>query len=317
MTTAQARDLEVRTHLRPEQVAEVLTLLDAAEEADDTYPLSEHVLLHVRHGGDADVRHLLLRIDGVLAGYAHVDVTDAVAGSSAELAVHPDYRRRGFGRALIERAVAVSPDGRLRLWAHGELPGAAELAAALGFTRSRVLWQMRRRIDTAIPDPVIPDGVRFRDFVPGQDEDAWLTVNRRAFADLPDQASWTRADLEVREAEPWFDPAGFLLAERIDDGALLGFHWTKVHGAKGSSAAGGAEGHAHEPIGEVYVLGVDPAAQGMRLGVALTLAGLGYLRSLGLTNAMLYVDESNVRGISLYTGLGFAHWSTDVEFARG
>ena len=86
----------------------------------------------------------------------------------------------------------------------------------------------------------------------GADEDAWLAVNAAAFAGHSEQGRWTRADLLAREAEPWFDPAGFLLAER--ENVLLGFHWTKVH----------ADG-----MGEVYVLGVDPAAHGLGLGSAL------------------------------------------------
>jgi mycothiol synthase len=301
--------VETLTHLPPEQVTEVLALTAAAGDADGAYPLSEHVVLHLRHGGDADVRHLLLREGGELAGYAHVDVTDAVAGSSAELAVHPAHRRRGLGRQLVEAAVAASPDGRLRLWAHGEHPAAAALARTLGFARSRVLFQMRRSLYTPVPAPELPDGVRLRTFVVGQDEAAWLAVNNRAFADHPDQGGWAERDVKVREAEPWFDPAGFLLAERESDGELLGFHWTKVHGSAATE-------HGHEPIGEVYVLGVDPAAQGLGLGPALTLAGLRFLRAKGLSQAMLYVDESNPRAVTLYRKLGFSIWATDIAFTR-
>jgi mycothiol synthase len=287
--------------------------MDAVSDADGDYPLSEHVVLHLRHGGDSDVRHLLLCDGDEVVGYAHVDVTDPVAGSAAEMAVHPDHRRRGLGRALVEAAVSESPDGRLRLWAHGEHPAATALAHRLGFSRTRALFQMRRSLLTPVPAPELPPTVRLRTFRVGKDEAAWTRVNARAFADHPDQGRWTERDLELREAEPWFDPEGFLLAERKSDGALLGFHWTKVHG-DGSGTPD--HDHAHQPMGEVYVLGVDPAAQGLRLGHALTLAGLRHLRARGLTQAMLYVDESNTKAVKLYEGLGFTRWSTDISFTR-
>jgi mycothiol synthase len=117
----------------------------------------------------------------------------------------------------------------------------------------------------------------------------------------------------MREREPWFDPEGFFLAER--DGKLVGFHWTKIHGRNGQGD-GQETGHAHQAIGEVYVVGVDPDERGSGLGRALTLVGLRYLRSRGLVQAMLYVDETNTPAIRLYESLGFMHWGTDGMFAR-
>jgi mycothiol synthase len=301
-------------------VAEVLALTRAASDADGAYPLSEHVMLHLRHGGDAPAVHLLVRDGSELVGYAHVDTTDAVEGASAELCVHPLHRRRGLGRALvlgaIEAAEERDPTGRLRLWAHGDHPSANALALSLGFVRARVLWQMRRSLYAPVPAPQLPDGVALRPFRPGEDDEAWLALNARAFAQHPDQGRWTAADLRVRLAEQWFDPGGFLLAERASDGALLGFHWTKVHGATRHQGHSHDDGHDHDPIGEVYVLGVDPAAQGLGLGTALTLAGLRHLRTDGLDQVMLYVEETNPTAIALYTRLGFARWSTDVSFRR-
>lgn len=297
----------------------MLALAAAAGDADGTYPLSEHVMLHLRLGGDAPAVHLLIRHGDELVGYAHLDTTDIVDGPSAELVVHPMSRRRGLGRALVvaltDAATATDPAGRLRLWSHSDHPSAAALALSLGFERYRVLFQMRRSLFAAVPAPQFPDGVTVRAFQPGLDDEEWVRVNARAFVDLPDQGRWTIHDLHVRMTEPWFDPDGFLLAMR--DGTMLGFHWTKVHGTlRTDRRPGDEQTHDHDPIGEVYVLGIDPSAQGLGLGAALTEAGLRYLRGRGLDQVMLYVDESNTRGVALYQRLGFARWATDVCFRR-
>ena len=284
-------------------------LVDEVVEADGHLPLSEHVMLHLPLGGDEDVRHVLVEDDERLCGYAHLDVTDPVAGSSAELVVHPSARRQGTGRRLVEELVRQAPDGRLRLWAHGEHPAAAHLAGALGFARSRVLWQMRRPLTGELPSYALPEGVALRPFRVGQDEQEWTALNARAFADHPDQGRWGVEEVLLREQEPWFDPEGFLLAEQ--DGRLVGFHWTKVHGSDPGSG-----GHPHEPVGEVYVVGVDPAEQGRGLGPALTLAGLHSLRERGLDSVLLYVDESNHAAVRVYERLGFTRSATDVCWSR-
>ncbi|HVM28640.1 MAG TPA: mycothiol synthase [Mycobacteriales bacterium] len=306
--------LDVRDRLSPDEVEAVRELVDRVTVADGVGPLSEHVLLHLPGGGDVGITHLLVRDDERLLGYAHLDVTDRVAGSSAELAVDPSARRAGHGRTLVEALLAGTPDGRLRLWAHGDSAAAAALAARHDFARTRVLLQMTRPLLDPLPEVVLPDGVRVRTFEPGRDEPAWLEVNARAFADHPEQGRWTRADLDLRLAESWFDPKGFFLAER--DGRLAGFHWTKVHG--GSPGNGGSRdgGHGHEPVGEVYVVGVDPAEQGRGLGPALTLLGLHSLRDRGLRSVLLYVDDDNRAAVTTYERLGFTTSAVDVCYAR-
>ncbi len=305
--------------LPPTEAAAVLQLVSEAAHADGVSPLSEHVVLHLKYGGDPLGRDVLVWYEGRLAGYGHLDPTDRVEGPAAEMVIRPALRRRGLGRAVGSALVNEADGGDLRLWAHGDLPAAARLAAAVGFHRSRALWQMRRSLSAEIAEPQLPAGISVRSFRVGLDEDAWLALNSRAFARHPEQGAWTRSDLELREREPWFDPAGFFLAER--EGTLAGFHWTKVHGSvRRDTAAGGSAREAasdREAIGEVYVVGVDPAERGTGLGRALTLIGMRHLRGLGLAEVMLYVDESNTAAIGLYASLGFEHSGTDVMFSRG
>ncbi len=299
--------IEARSRLTPAETEAVLELVSHVTAVDGLAPLSEHVMLHLRHGGDRADQHFLALDDGVIVGYAHLDTTDAVNGPSAELAVEPARRKHGIGHAIVESLLMASPDGRLRLWAHGEQAAARSLAESLGFRSARVLWQMRRSLRLPLPAVEPPAGVRIRSFRPGQDEPGWLALNARAFADHPEQGAWSAVDLERRMAEPWFSADGFLVAEA--DGVMAGFHWTKVHGGEDAH-------HAHEAIGEVYVVGVDPAWHGRGLGHALTVAGLAHLRDRGLDQAMLYVDAGNAPAIRLYQSLGFTRWDTDIEFHR-
>jgi mycothiol synthase len=229
------------------------------------------------------------------------------------LVVHPDARCRGLGGRLLDRVIELAGDRPLSVWAHGDLPGSAALLTSRGFTRDRVLLQMRRGLAGLDTDsaPELPDGVHVEPFRPSRDEQAWLRVNARAFATHPEQGSWTAEDLRLREDEPWFDSAGFLLAWRGDPeagGELLGSHWTKVH-APGDVLP-------DERVGEVYVLGIAPEAQGLGLGRALTDLGLAHLRARGLRQVLLYVDADNAAAVRLYESRGFRRFSADVSWRR-
>ncbi|WP_449062394.1 mycothiol synthase [Planomonospora algeriensis] len=303
--------VEHRERLDEREVAAVLALVGAAAEADGVGPLNEHAMLQLRHGGGEHAEAALLYVGEDLAGYAHVDLSDPAEGPSAELVIHPAFRRRGHG-SLLFRCVQDRDRNRkaVRVWAHGGHPGAEALARSLGLVKVRSLWQMRRPLNgphaAPLPGFTLPDGVRLRAFDPAADGEAWVALNALAFAHHPEQGSWTLDDLSLREQEPWFDPAGFFLAVRGE--RLVGFHWTKLHDTGG--------GRGDEPIGEVYVVGVDPAEQGAGLGRSLTLAGLEHLRSRGLAEVLLYVDEDNAWAVRLYRGLGFTRWSTDVMYRK-
>ena len=320
---------------------DVKTLVTAAEESDGNPPLSEQTLVTLRAAGAGPAAGTDTGADtGTAAGtntvlalalYAPDEASDPataqdLAGFAVvieepdgtgvlELAVHPSYRNQGVAGRLVAKLKGTRGFAGLKAWSHGNHEAAADLAARYGYGPVRELWKMRLSTaageqpeavlpDVALPDVLLPEGVTLRAFVPGQDEDAWLAANKAAFAHHPEQGNMTRADLDARMAEPWFDPAGFLLAVDASD-RILGFHWTKVHPRQGG----------HPAIGEVYIVGVTPAAQGTGLGKALTVAGIRYLQAQGPHAIMLYVDADNVPAVSLYRRLGFTRWDVDVMYA--
>jgi len=281
--------------LEGETADAVVVMIGAAAEADGVAPFSEQGLLRLRDDEGGPAWHLVARGGEALVGYAQLDVDS----SAAELVVHPAHRRRGLGRRLVGQLTDAARGPALRVWAHGDLPAAAGLAAATGFTRVRSLWKMARPLSGPLAEPRIPDGVTIDTFVPGSDDAPWVALNARAFAEHPEQGSWTTSDLRQRTAQPWFDPGGFFVARRGP--RMVGFHWTKVE---------------DDTTGEVYVVGADPDEQGIGLGRALTLVGLHHLRERGLDQVVLYVDEDNQAAVHLYTRLGFERVAVDVMYER-
>jgi mycothiol synthase len=275
---------------------ETLAARSAASEAAPA--LNEAGLLNLRHQRSG-VRHLVA-LDGTdLVGYAQL----APGGSDEEvdtaaLVVAPEARRHGLGRAMLNRVLDLA-ERPVQLWALGDAPAASALARSAGLEPVRALSVMTRSLDDEITEPAPPVGVSIRTFRPGVDEDPWLAVNARAFAHHPEQGRITRTDLAERMAEPWFDPAGFFLAERA--GRLIGFHWTKEH----------ADG-----LGEVYVIGVDPDAAGGGVGKALLYAGLRHLRARGNRLVELYVESDHTTAIALYRGAGFTEINRDVLYRQ-
>lgn len=301
--------LEFLESLNPAKQSSVLDLISIATDHDGIPPIAEHVLLHLRHGGDKDDRHIVIEKDGVIIGYAHLDLTDTIAGASAELVIHPNHRGEGLGRELLSEISAIAPAARL--WSHGDLPSAQKLALDNGFQRVRTLIQMRRSLIETLPQG--ERSITLRSFLPGLDDTAWISLNNRSFQSHPEQGQWTLSNLADRMQERWFDPQGFLLA--TDGDQLIAFCWTKIHGGH-SQAHGGQKVHDHDPIGEIYVMGVDPEFNAQGLGRAITIAGLSHLRRQGLMSAMLYVDAQNLPAISLYKSLGFSEWGRDVLYRK-
>ncbi|MCZ9343290.1 mycothiol synthase, partial [Streptomyces sp. TRM76130] len=192
------RSIDTYDALTAGQTEAVLALLAEAARTDGQQAVSEQGRLHLRGEAREGVSHHLLTVGGELVGYAQLDGADPVEPPAAELVVHPSRRGQGHGRALGAALLAASGK-RLRAWAHGGHSAARHLAQVLGMALFRELRQMRRPLTALdLPEPVLPEGVTVRTFVPGQDDAAWLAVNAAAFAHHPEQGSLTQRDLDDR-----------------------------------------------------------------------------------------------------------------------
>jgi mycothiol synthase len=300
--------LDWRSDLTAAEQQSVRELVSAATEFDGVAPVGEQVL---RELGHERTEHLLVAgaQPGAIVGYLNLTPPRDGDGGMAELVVHPQARRRGVGTAMARAALAKT-GGRNQFWAHGTLEPARATAAALGLIPVRELVQMRRSLRDA-PDSVPPvAGVEIRTYRGTADDAELLRVNNAAFAQHPEQGGWTDADLAERRGEPWFDPEGLFLAFGApggdEAGRLLGFHWTKVHLDRPG-------------LGEVYVVGVDPAAQRRGLGQALTAIGIQSLarRLAGWAEptVVLYVESDNAAAVRTYERLGFTTYSVDTAYA--
>ncbi|WKG02676.1 mycothiol synthase [Mycolicibacterium sp. HK-90] len=298
-------ELHWRTGLSAAEQTGIRDLIAAATAADGVAPVGDQVLRELAHDR---TRHLLATDEGDLVGYLNLAPAGAEDPAMAELVVHPRARRRGIG-ARLARAGLAEGGAAARIWAHGNLEAARALAAALDLKVVRELLQMRRPL-TDLPPVRTADGVRIRTYAGPQDDAELLRVNNAAFAWHPEQGGWTAQDIAERRDEPWFDPEGLFEAVDEHTGALLGFHWTKVHAA--------SRGEIHAPaLGEVYVVGVDPAAQGRGLGSVLTLVGLHHLADRSLPTVLLYVEADNSAAVATYRNLGFEVFSVDAAYAAG
>lgn len=358
---AHSKQFQAVPHLDEAAAAGLECLIQRWRTTHNTEPLSDHARLHLRRALAADpgglvaraARHATVTLDPCaggtgsqhvsaehIVGYVQVYPTDE--GSwCAESVIDPGLNAldtEAAGHAMWQAASAAenhAAPGATQLWSRFDADPVAAQAAANGFTVERTLVRMSASVDaslttfdtwtSAVTDTDAGQSVAVA-IEPAElptDLADLIRCNRRAFAELPDQGSWTERDFLERFEADWFDSAGLLVARRTGSGhiggvaspALLGFHWVKLHnrhnlhGHRHGNGNGNNACHAVNASpshGEVYVLAVDPEAHGYGIGSQLLKAGLEYLRNRGVEQVELYVDSANESAFRLYTHKGFA-----------
>ena len=278
----------------------------AALDVDGYDPFNEQARLDVASGRRSPVLVTVQR-SGIEAEPLPRPVGAAILGrGELDFVIDPLFRGMGYGETAL-RGLLDTARGTLTAWSHGDHPAARRLAGNHGFVAERTLLHLVAPIGE--PDSAaggrLPDGYTIDGMRAGTDDQEWVELNARIFDTHPEQGRLTVDDLRARQREPWFDPEDVLML-RDASGRLVGYDWLKVD----DSEAGTAE------LGEIYVLGVDPALAGRGLGRILLAAGLRRLAARGCTGAGLYVEADNDAAVHLYRSLGFTDHTIDVQYRR-
>ncbi|KAM9863031.1 mycothiol synthase [Leucobacter sp. BZR 635] len=292
-------------------------IIERAEHADGSSPLSDQALLAARQGQ----RELLLfaRAGSDASDSPSTPVAVGVIGQGElDLVVDPPARGQGIGTAALRellahpQAAVAGPDGvpGLLAWAHGENPAATALLSGAGFTAVRSLFRMAldpALLPAASADPfavALPEGFTLRTFAADQPGDAaaWVSVNARAFASHPEQGRVTLADFALMREEAWFDPDDLFLLAAPGESVLAGFTWVKTL----------RDGDRTEV--ELYVVGVDPDHAGTGLGRALLGVTLARMAQHHPERVTLYVDGENERAVHMYEAAGFTIDSRSTQW---
>ncbi len=296
MTAIRPVDRSVRD-LRPEDVAAVLEVRLAAYDRDPLPGMTREDIGH-------EVERLALLEDGSVVALDEGRVVGVCTPRFDLLVVHPDHRRRGHGRRLVEAARAlVGRQGlaELQLWGEPDRDPGRAFIRALGFTYRSSLWLFRLPPGRAVPAPVFPSEVTVRPIAVGLDEGRYVALMTAAFADHPSPLQVSESYVRGVHARPDFDPDDVLVVSPADDpGRLVGFCRSVE-----MPPAGGRR------RGDIALVGLLPEWRGRGLGRQLVRWGVGHLRGRGIAEIELSVEARNARALELYRSEGF---EPDVEW---
>ena len=298
--------------VRPYQASDfvgALEVINAAAAADHTRRIPEAAFRRAWAGpANYDCAAVATGRDDQLAGFIWWD-RDQGESRRVEGWVHPAYRRKGIGTALLVAAESAARTQEalpttLTARVYSDIGGGETLFRQRGYEEVRRFYMMStsligQRHELALTE--LP-GVTFRTF---RDEDTTGLVEAENAIFATHWGSHSRSirtwQREMQEARP-YDPSLWLLA--FEGQRIVGECLCHVSREAGPTDAW------------VAVVGIREEWRGRGLGSALLARGLQRLQQAGFTSASLHVDAGNDPALKLYRRLGMEVARTRIHFAR-
>ncbi len=316
--------LRFRRYAGPEDHPAMLAVYAAVHEADGLEDVAtlEQFDLNYRTLVNCDPERdiLLAEVDGEVVAYCRVFWMELVDGGRTYECfgfVHPAWRRRGIGSAMLAhnearlREIAAEHPDVTPKWLSSEGvavdPGNTALLTAAGYAPARWFYDMVAPSLDAIVAPPMPEGLELRPVTRDQYRAIW-EAEAEAFRDHWGEAEWTDEDWTRFEADPEnADPRFWRIG--WDGGEIAGAVTTQVPEAEN-------ERHGRR---RVYVSGVSVRRPWRRRGLARALlaSSLVGAREAGFTSASLGVDTDSPTGATdLYRSLGFEPERTFIAWRK-
>jgi mycothiol synthase len=312
---------------RREDLASLVTLINESDARDKlerstTLEELEHEMSFPTDSPETDC--FLTWAGDRLVGYANMYVQRGNPKIDKETAiycwgvVHPEWRRRGLGRRLLEAAYRRGKEYLAEIevptvYFHSQCRDLEEDRRALyegfGMEPVRYAVNLARPVNGNLPPVTLPEGYRLRGFDPEQDAETVWRVDNAAFRD-----HWGHTESKLEEVLHWIKmphmrPELWFLAEEEATGEVVGLGLNTID-PEWIAQTGRQEGY-------LSTLAVLREHRKQGLGTALISKSLRTLRDAGMEAVHLHADSENLTGaMRLYEGVGFKVRKRYVVYSR-
>jgi len=313
--------LKVRPFEVSADVPRLVRLLDEAEAADNSGQLiSEEVvrlyLSALHHNPDTD-RWVIEDPQDADTLIAHAALNlptedDDRRVADGMLVVHPAWRLKGLGSEVfnwLEARLQKSGSNTqlLRFYLDPKLEAAVAFARSKAFEPSEpdTYTEMRAVVSEVDTHALLPEGFSLRSYHEVDDLPTLVEALNRGYEGIPGHRHTTEADFAPHLAQ--LDLKGLLLLFAPDG---------SVAGTGGAALNPSRTERNGVPTGRVDSPGVVSEYRSLELYEALLLAGVAYLRQLGITLAELESWGDDLKVLARYQALGFTVLRQEVAFQR-
>ncbi|MBN1304478.1 MAG: GNAT family N-acetyltransferase [Anaerolineales bacterium] len=237
--------------------------------------------------------------NGDIVGYEELNNRSGYSALIGDGYVHPEHLNNGIGTAMLRKLecrarevmALAAPD--LRVYLHNGMgikeKGARELHTAEGFQAVRFFWHMEIRLESAPPEPELPQGLAIRPLREEWDEFTLYKTLEEAFID-----HWGHVPRSFKQwshrtfNSPTYDPSLYFLA------------WEDEEPAAGLICT-----HRGDKLAWIATLGVRRPWRKRGLGLALLQHAFSEFYRRGDIHIGLGVDAANPTGATrLYEKAG-------------